>query len=49
MALSPVRDVVLLHINVLLPNGSGERGVLGVGSIPVSILPSCQDVKIVAL
>ena len=24
---------------------SEERGVLGVGSIPVSILPSCQDMK----
>ena len=33
----------------LLPTGSEERGVLGVGSIPVAILPSCQDMKAVAL
>ena len=26
----------------LLPTGSEERKVLGVGSIPVAILPSCQ-------
>ena len=26
----------------LLPTGSEERGVLGVWSIPVAILPSCQ-------
>ena len=31
---------------VLLPNGSEERGVLGVGSIPVAILPSCQNMKL---
>ena len=33
----------------LLPTGSEERGVLGVGSIPVAILPSCQNVKTFAL
>ena len=33
----------------LLPTGSEEREVLGVGSIPVAILPSCQDSKIIAL
>ena len=33
----------------LLPNGSEERGVLGVESIPVAILPSCQDMKTIAL
>ena len=33
----------------LPPTGSEERGVLGVGSIPVAILPSCQDMKLVAL
>ena len=27
----------------LLPTGTEEREVLGVGSIPVAILPSCQD------
>ena len=30
----------------LLPTGSEERGVLGIGSIPVAILTSCQDMKI---
>ena len=35
--------------NNLLPTGSEERGVLGVGSISVAILPSCQDMKNVAL
>ena len=29
---------------VLLPTRSEEREVLGIGSIPVAILPSCQDV-----
>ena len=33
----------------LLPTRSEERGVLGVGSIPVAILPSCQDMKTIAL
>ena len=33
----------------LLPTGSEEREVLGFGSIPVAILPSCQDMKIIAL
>ena len=27
---------------LLLPTGNEEREVLGVGSIPVAILPSCQ-------
>ena len=31
---------------VLLPTGSEEREVLGVGSIPVAILRSCQYMKI---
>ena len=30
----------------LLPNGRKEREVLVVGSIPVTILPSCQYMKI---
>ena len=42
-----ITEVLLLII--LLPTGSEERGVLGFGSIPVAILPSCQDVKIIAL
>ena len=33
----------------LLPTGSEERGVLGVGSIPVAILLSCPDMKTIAL
>ena len=32
-----------------LPTGSKERGVLGAGSVPVAILPSCQDMKTTAL
>ena len=33
----------------LLPTGSEEREVLGVGSIPGAILPSCQDMKTISL
>ena len=33
----------------ILPTGSEERGVLWVGSIPVAILPSCQDINTIAL
>ena len=33
----------------LLPTGSEERKVLGVGSIPVATLPSCQIMNIIAL
>ena len=33
----------------LLPTGSEERDVMGVGSIPVAILPSFQDMKTIAL
>ena len=33
-------------LTCLLPTGSEEREVLGVGSIPVAILPSCQYMKI---
>ena len=29
----------------LLPIGSEEGGVFDVGSIPVAILPSCQNMK----
>ena len=32
--------------NDLLPTGSEGREVLGVGSIPVAILPSCKYLKI---
>ena len=34
---------------VLLPTGSEELEVFGAGSIPVAILPSCQDMKTIAL
>ena len=34
---------------IILPTGSEERGVLGVGSIPVAILLSYQDMKTMAL
>ena len=40
-----IRSLVIL----LLPTGSEERGVSGVGSIPVAILPSCQDMKTIVL
>ena len=36
-------------VNILLPTGSEERGVLAVGSIPAAILCSCQDMKTIAL
>ena len=38
-----------MYIMYLLPTGSEERGVLGVGSIPVAILLSCQNMKTIAL
>ena len=40
---------VTIAEGVLLPTGSEEREVLGFGSIPVAILPSCQDMKTIAL
>ena len=47
MPLPPPSDFLLPV--PLLPTGSEERGVLGVGSIPVAILPSCQDMETIAL
>ena len=35
--------------NMLLPTGSEKREVFGAGSIPVAIIPSCQNMKIVTL
>ena len=32
-----------------MKHGIEERGVLGVGSIPVAIIPSCHDMKTIAL
>ena len=58
MAISPVLvfffDDMMFHYTFhyslnLLPTGSEDRGVLGIGSIPVTILPSCQDMKSFAL
>ena len=37
------------HNTCLLPTESDEREVLGVGSIPVAILPSFQDMKTIVL
>ena len=37
-----------LELLNLLPTGSEEREVLGVGSIPVAILPSHQNIKTIA-
>ena len=34
---------------ILLATGSENRGILGIGSIPVTILPSCKDIKPIAL
>ena len=42
-------QIIAEIISNLLPTGSEEREVLGVGSIPVAILPSCQDMKTIAL
>ena len=48
--LTHVNEVeVGIGLQYLLPTGSEERGVLAVGSIPNAILPSCQDVRIIAL
>ena len=35
-----------VEIKDLLPTGSEEREVLGVGSTPVAIFPSCKDMKL---
>ena len=39
-------SIITIH---LLPTGSEERGVVGVGSILVAIHPSCQNMKTIAL
>ena len=41
--------LVLHRFIISQPNGSGEREVLQSGSIPVAILPSCQDMKTIVL
>ena len=35
----------LILVFILLPTGSEEREVLGVGSIPIAIFPSCQYIQ----
>ena len=40
-----MRDLYHECEEVLSTTGSEERELLGVGSIPVEILPSCQDMK----
>ena len=41
---------VCMYLHVcLLPTGSEEREVLGVGSISLAKLPSCQNVKTFAV
>ena len=51
--LSPVTeqysDITTWISSGLLPTGSEERGVLGLGSVPVAVLLSCQDMKTIAL
>ena len=37
------------NVVILLPTGSEEREVLEVGSIHVALLPSCHNIKIIAL
>ena len=44
-----VIDTCIGSKEVLLPTGSEERGVLWVGSISVTILSSCQNMKTKAL
>ena len=44
--LSTASEVFLM---LLLPPRSEERGVFGMGTIPVAILPSCQDMKTIAV
>ena len=44
-----IRYTTVNSTEYLLPTGSEEREVLGFGSIPVTILPSCQDMKIIAI
>ena len=39
----------ITHLTLLLPTRGEERGVLGVESISVAILPSYQNMKIIAL
>ena len=41
-------EVALGYLRYLLPTGSEDREALGVGSIAVAILPSCQDIKTIA-
>ena len=42
------REYHTRHLKHLLPTGSEEREVFGVGSIPAAIFPSCQYWIIIA-
>ena len=44
-----VTYIAVAYFAHLLPTGSEGREILGVGSIPVAILPSCQDMKTIVL
>ena len=37
------------NMRILLTTRREDRGVLGVGSIHVAILPTCQDMETIAL
>ena len=45
----PVSTPAKSKMEALLPTGSEEREVLGIGSIPVAILPSCHDMRMITL
>ena len=45
----PISNISVERVRNLLPTGSEEREVLGVGSILVAILPSCQYMTNTAL
>ena len=47
--IAPLNTSAEATYNYLLPTGSEEREVLWVRSIPVAILPSCQDMKTIAI
>ena len=49
MLFTDERWLDLLLQCITIATGSEERGVLGVGSIHVAILPSCQYLKTIAL
>ena len=48
VCVAEILNLIFFILFFLLPTGSEERGVLGVGSIPVAICPSCQNMKTIA-